>query len=205
MAISKADKNNRRKDTHDQILNVAQSIIASQGIRALSLRKISEKLGIQPPSIYTHFEGVDAIVEAVSLRAYSSFNRMQHAQTTGDPFDDLQSHIDALVQHMSTNSVYIQFILHDFGRLNDADSTLKSVDDSVDKSYANVQKMLDHGMKAGVFRKVNADTYLAYIFGAGLISLAWSGFGPKGELNPVAPVSQIKADLFIMAKAYLSI
>lgn len=204
MKISKADKNNRRKDTRLQILNIAQEIIATQGLAALSLRKIADQLGILPPSIYTHFKSIDAIVDGVSQRVYGSFTTIRHAKIDLPPFETLESHISALIDHMVENPVYIQLMLKDFGSLNSQNVFSEDVNQRVDDSFANVQKMLDSGAKAGVFRPANADQYLACIFGAGLINLAWSGFGEGGQLEPVAPIDQIKSDLFVMAKAYLA-
>ncbi len=203
--LSKADRNNRRKDTREQILNIAQNIMATQGVSALTLRKISEQLGIQPPSIYTHFSSIDAIFEAVSVRVYKSFTRIKSAAEGSSAEESLAVHIGALIDHMAENPVYIQLMLHDFASVRAQDNLAEAVETQIDASFQNVQKMLDRGYKEGAFRQVPADQYLAYIFGAGLISLSWTGFGPEGALKPVAPVAQIKSDLLKMAKAYLAV
>ncbi len=203
--VSKADSNNRRKDTREQILNVAQEIIRTQGVKALSIRKIAEKLCIQPPSLYTHYPSIDAILEAVSVRVYRSFANIQSELTGVSPSTGLEIHIEGLVDHMVKNPIYIQLMLHDFAALHGGGGISSAVEAEINKSINNVQFLLDNGATAGKFRKASADEYLAYIFGAGLISLSWGGFDTNGDLIPVVPIARIKKNLLLMAKAFLAI
>ncbi len=205
LRISKADKNNRRRDTREQILKIAENIIAMQGVSALSLKAIAAELGIRPPSIYTHFSGLDDITEVVSQRVYGSFSNISQKGTRpNDALGALEWHIFGLVDHMVENPAYLQLMLRDFGSVAHPDNISDAVNERIERSFENVNRVLQVGVDQGVFRTVNVESYLAHIYGSALISLCWSGISPSGGLTPVAPIQTIKEELLLLAKAYLA-
>jgi len=54
--------------TRERILEVAEEIIARHGMEGLRLKDVAESVGIQPPSVFTHFDGREAIGDAVAHR-----------------------------------------------------------------------------------------------------------------------------------------
>ncbi len=55
-------------DTRERILEVAEELISLHGMEGLRLKDVAERVGIRPPSIFAHFEGRDAIGDAVAQR-----------------------------------------------------------------------------------------------------------------------------------------
>jgi AcrR family transcriptional regulator len=53
----------------DEILDVAERLLESEGPAALSMRRIATELGMQAPSLYKHLPGKDAIVAGLQCRA----------------------------------------------------------------------------------------------------------------------------------------
>jgi AcrR family transcriptional regulator len=49
-----------------QIVDAARQLIEEQGLEALSMRQLAERLGIRAPSIYKHFQGKEAL-EAILI------------------------------------------------------------------------------------------------------------------------------------------
>ena len=44
-----------------------------QGLGALTLREVAARVGMRPPSLYSHFESKDAIYDAMYARAWQTF------------------------------------------------------------------------------------------------------------------------------------
>ena len=50
--------------TQDQIVQACTELIAEEGLAALSLRRVAERVGIRAPSIYAHFASKEALLAA---------------------------------------------------------------------------------------------------------------------------------------------
>lgn len=55
--------------TRDQILAACTELIAEQGLAALSLRQVADRVGIRAPSIYAHFAGKEDMLAAAQATA----------------------------------------------------------------------------------------------------------------------------------------
>jgi len=65
--------------TYDAILDAAERLCGERGVGGLKLREVARRVGIEPPSIYNHFKGIDGILGALVQRALldqMSFYRM---------------------------------------------------------------------------------------------------------------------------------
>jgi AcrR family transcriptional regulator len=58
----------RRQETIEEILDIAQAVMAADGVNALSLSEIARRLGVQPPSLYTNFPSLMALYDAIFER-----------------------------------------------------------------------------------------------------------------------------------------
>jgi len=56
-----------RKLTDDAVVDGAIELIATDGFAALSTRSLAERLGIRSSMLYTYFESLDEIAEAVKF------------------------------------------------------------------------------------------------------------------------------------------
>lgn len=56
-----------RADTRHTILDAAFDLMTREGYHAVSMRDVAAAVGIAAPSLYNHFGGKDALVEAVIL------------------------------------------------------------------------------------------------------------------------------------------
>jgi AcrR family transcriptional regulator len=61
-----------RDEVTREILEVAAAHLAEEGAAALSLRSIARDLGMVPSALYRYFNGRDALLSALILRAYAS-------------------------------------------------------------------------------------------------------------------------------------
>jgi len=56
----------RRPLTRQRILHVGLRMIDQQGLEAFTMRKLAQELGVDPMSIYRHFENKDALLDGVA-------------------------------------------------------------------------------------------------------------------------------------------
>jgi len=81
---TKHDKRRLRGErTKRKILEAARHLFTSQGFHATTTRQITERAGVTPGAIYNHFQGKDAIFEAV-LREYHPWKAIPQAVQAAD-------------------------------------------------------------------------------------------------------------------------
>lgn len=95
MAEEKLDTRVRR----EQIAEAALSLVASQGLRRLSVAAVARRVGLVPSGIYRHFKNKDEILDAVldrveqRLLANVQASRSAHADPVACLKDVLMRHI----------------------------------------------------------------------------------------------------------------
>jgi AcrR family transcriptional regulator len=95
MAEEKLDTRVRR----EQIAEAALSLIASQGLRRLSIANVARRVGLVPSGIYRHFKNKDELLDAVldrvegRLLANVEASRAEHADALDCLKDVLMRHI----------------------------------------------------------------------------------------------------------------
>lgn len=62
----------------EQIAEAALSIIAGQGVSAVTVRKVAQLVGLTPPALYRHFRDKTAILDAVLDLLRESFRENVH-------------------------------------------------------------------------------------------------------------------------------
>ena len=73
----------RREATRQEILAAAWDVAHQNGIGGLSLREVAVRVGMQPPSLYSHFGSKNAIYDAMFEQAWSEYE-----QVDADVLDD---------------------------------------------------------------------------------------------------------------------
>jgi len=58
----------RREATKLEILEAAWGLVRAEGLAALTLRDLANKVGMQPPSLYSYFDSKHAIYDALYLQ-----------------------------------------------------------------------------------------------------------------------------------------
>ncbi|TQN37779.1 TetR family transcriptional regulator [Blastococcus colisei] len=60
----------RRQETIEQVLDVAVEVMADQGVAGLTLGEVARRMGIRPPSLYSYFDGKNALYDALFERGW---------------------------------------------------------------------------------------------------------------------------------------
>ncbi|WP_109508944.1 TetR/AcrR family transcriptional regulator [Nocardioides speluncae] len=61
----------RREATRREILDAAWAVAHEKGIAALTLKDVAERVGMRPPSLYSHFASKNAIYDAMFGQAWT--------------------------------------------------------------------------------------------------------------------------------------
>jgi AcrR family transcriptional regulator len=103
----------------DQILDTASTVFASSGLRA-TLQEIAEASGIQPGSLYHHFESKEAIVVELVKRYHVDLDRQAEIalkelreSTPGDFPDRITAFSTSIAQCAARHSAAVQFSFYD--------------------------------------------------------------------------------------------
>jgi AcrR family transcriptional regulator len=60
----------RRRETIEQVLDVAVEVMADQGVAGLTLGEVARRMGIRPPSLYVYFDSKNALYDALFERGW---------------------------------------------------------------------------------------------------------------------------------------
>lgn len=70
----------RRRLTPDAVVDAATAVVETEGPSALTLTRVARELGVKPPSLYNHVDGLDSLRRDVALRAIKDLgNRLSGA------------------------------------------------------------------------------------------------------------------------------
>jgi AcrR family transcriptional regulator len=82
----------RREATKLEILDAAWELVRAEGLAALTLRDLANKVGMQPPSLYSYFDSKHAIYDAMFLQGnLELLRRYASIVEVGDPRDSFRA------------------------------------------------------------------------------------------------------------------
>jgi AcrR family transcriptional regulator len=88
VAVPKRDrKTERREATRREILGAAWEIAHQGGLTSVTLREIATRIGMQPPSLYSHFASKNAIYDAMFGQAWHDFHAVLEREAASFPAD----------------------------------------------------------------------------------------------------------------------
>jgi AcrR family transcriptional regulator len=107
-ALDHRDRRNSRKGAlRQEIMNAAAELFAAEGYESVSMRKIAQRIGYTPMSIYLHFEDKADLLDCICEAAFADLYRRHELVDAEikDPAERLkagmQTFIDFALQHAS--------------------------------------------------------------------------------------------------------
>jgi AcrR family transcriptional regulator len=101
--------------TRDNIIAVAEDIIASAGVDSLRLADIASRLSVTSPAIYGHFpDGRSGVVAAVELRALDAMSQLFQNDGNGEPRERLLAGVRDFVRLFVSHPAFLRVMLLDF-------------------------------------------------------------------------------------------
>ncbi|MBF5044989.1 TetR/AcrR family transcriptional regulator [Aggregicoccus sp. 17bor-14] len=79
-------------EARDRILAAARALFLSGGAEALTMRAVAERVGVTATALYRHFEGKEALLEAVMREGHALFGSYLYRslEVRGGPWERLQ-------------------------------------------------------------------------------------------------------------------
>src|SRR6266852_4075164 len=164
-----------KQELRQAILTAAGELFLEQGYERFSLRKVAERIGYSPTTIYLYFRDKDDLLFTVVDEGFVRFgHQLAAAASQEDPWERLIALGQAYVAFALQNPVYYQLMF-----LQRTDFlTQKQVGESQPRiaSFRVLQQTVQQAIDAGVLRPGDVESY-SDVFWAlvhGMVSLAIS-------------------------------
>ncbi len=161
MAESKLDTQVRR----EQIAEAAMSLVASQGVRRLSIAAIARRVGLVPSGIYRHFknkgEVLDAVLDLVEKRLHANVEAAR-AEATG-PLECLHGMLVRHVQFIREGRAVPRIIFSDEA-FSDRPERKARICEIFTAYLAQIQETVREGQQQGSIRSNAAAETVALMF-----------------------------------------
>ena len=152
----------RREATRQEILEAAWSLAREVGLANLTLRDIARQVGMQAPSLYSHFDSKNAIYDAMFGQAWTDYEAHAQAELAALP-----DHPRTAIKRVAR--VFFDFAVADLARhqlMNQR--TIPGFAPSA-ASYAPAVRVLETGVTTlsglGVTRREDFDIWISLLGG----------------------------------------
>ncbi|HEY1280609.1 MAG TPA: TetR/AcrR family transcriptional regulator [Acidimicrobiales bacterium] len=183
----------RRQETIEEILAIAEDVMAEEGVNGLSLSEIARRLGVKPPSIYKYFDSLMAIYDALFERGQQAhFEAMRVVMADAEPgLDALAAGLEASCRWCLSHSATAQLLF--WRPVPSFEATPEAMVPSHDMIRLQ-RDALDDAVAAGQLGRDAASdeaVFVCSVFVSGLISqtianepgVPWG----KGRFSPLFP------------------
>ena len=163
LGTPKRDRNaERREATRREILDAAWSLAGEVGLANITLRDIAHQVGMQAPSLYSHFASKNAIYDAMFGQAWEDIEARQLAY-----HEQLPSHPRQAVQGLGR--LWFDYSVDDLARYQLMNQRTIPGFEPSSESYAPAVRVLDRGVEVltnlGVTDRGHFDIWLALLGG----------------------------------------
>lgn len=201
--MEKPDPKSRRYEkTRQGIINAAHEIVRTEGIDALSIRTLAEKVDYSPSALYKYFNNKEEIIEALRVEGW---NRMQTIfESRLDPsLDSPRKLVKASLAYLELGDQYPELYQLMFNSSVGAPDNIKAIED--DPRFKVLTDMIKEGVKSGEFVLPDDITlleyrYLAWFIMHGICMLKVSMY--RNCLNQFDPLARSIVEKFILMSAH---
>ena len=161
MRAEKTDTNIRQ----EQIAEAALKLVASDGMKGLSVAKIARHVGVVPSALYRHYKNKDAVLNAVldliQNRLMSNIQSVQHE--TNDPLKQLykllMKHIKLIRENQGIARIAFSEDVY-----SGHQGRKKQIYAIISGYLGRIEEIVSEGQKSGAIRKELDPKSIALIF-----------------------------------------
>lgn len=183
MALATRTRRERqRAEQRAELLEAAHALVKEEGYEGLTIRKLANKVGYAPMSVYSYFEDKHAILMALAEDAFGILARRIERRKPADPLQGLRVGLleyaaFGLENPNEYRTIFMTRALHDDGEKNYAEIEAKNP--ALQVMLKGVGACVETGVMRG---EVHAIATLLWTFMHGAISLLISfPFYPFGD------------------------
>lgn len=138
------------------LIDVAARLLSSEGPHALSTRRIAQEVGSSTMAVYTHFNGIGGLVNAMVHEGFARLeNHLRQVESTRDPVADLAL-MGRAFRHNASRNEHLYTVM--FGGCSLAGFSLSEEDRQHGRyTLRNVTVCVNRCMKAGRFHPLDPD------------------------------------------------
>ncbi len=136
-----------------QIIQAALSLVASHGLKGLSIARIAHRVGLVPSAIYRHFRNKDQVIEAIldHIRENLLANVKRIIEKTSEPLERLRRLLELHMQLISENHGILRLVFSE--DVMSGPPTRKTRIQAIIETYLRaVAEIVRQGQKEGVIR-----------------------------------------------------
>lgn len=152
----------RRAATRREILDAAWAQAREVGIANITLRDIAKAVGMQPPSLYSHFDSKNAVYDAMYAEAWLDYEAHALAH-----LDDVPVEPRAALHRVAR--VFFDFAVADLARHQLMNQRTIPGFEPTPESYAPAVRVLDQGVaflaSLGVTDRADVDIWVSLLSG----------------------------------------
>jgi AcrR family transcriptional regulator len=152
----------RREATRREILDAAWALAGEVGLANVTLRDLAQQVGMQPPSLYSHFDSKNAIYDAMFGQAWADYEAHALAELA-----DLPEHPRTAIKRVAR--VFFDFAVADLARHQLMNQRTVPGFEPSPESYAPAVRVLDRGVTTlaslGVTDREDFDIWVSLIGG----------------------------------------
>jgi AcrR family transcriptional regulator len=157
-----------KRDTEtrqEQLAEAALNMIAAEGIKALSIAGIAERVGVVPSAFYRHYKSKDEVLDAIlnQLRNKLLGNVAAVREETNEAIERLKRLMERHVSLLAENQVIPQVVFSDSFYAGHTERKNK-VKEIVSTYLREVQRIVKEGQKDGTLSAVNSPETVAVMF-----------------------------------------
>jgi AcrR family transcriptional regulator len=148
-----------------QIIEAALELIGTEGVYALSIVGIAERVGIVPSALYRHFKSKDDVLDAVLelIKRRLLVNVTQVRKETSGALQRLKSLLMRHVRMLSENRA-IPYIMFSDGVYTGRPERKAKVAEIMTSYLGSIQKIIEEGKKEGTIREDVVPTTASVMF-----------------------------------------
>jgi AcrR family transcriptional regulator len=152
----------RREATRREILDAAWDLAREVGVANITLRDIAKRVGMQPPSLYSHFASKNAIYDAMFGQAWAEYEERALAGLA-----TLPAHPRTAIKHLARE--FFDYSVADLARHQLMNQRTIPGFEPSPESYAPAVRVLEQGVttlaELGVTDRADFDIWVALIGG----------------------------------------
>ncbi len=133
----------RRAATRREILDAAWALAREVGLPNVTLRDLARRVGMQPPSLYSHFDSKNAIYDAMFGEAWSEYEATlpELERRIGEVRADPRAAIQRISRH------FFDFAVTDHPRYQLMNERVVAGFEPSPESYAPSVRVFEHGLR----------------------------------------------------------
>ena len=172
------------KFRQEQIALVAMDLVASQGIKSLTVTRVAEKIGVVPSALYKHFKNKGQIVEVIiSMIEEQMFNLLRSAKmSSGGPLEFFKklyfAEVGLIIQFAAAPIVFFSDDV--MGGSTSRRARMKNIGKKI---FGEIEGMIKKGQDSGCFRKDLPAKNLALFYFGIVAQIAMPNQLLKGDLD----------------------